>query len=246
MSDIVKVDSAAMAYVPRNHDHAWRQAEIIAASRLYGLSGPEQAYVVLMTGADLGLSQSQALRGVKIIDGQPSPSADTLQAVCMVSHACEYFREIETTSEQSTWETKRRGNPPVRSTFTLGQAKAAGLLDRGPKSNWAKYPERMLKARAKAYLARDVYPDLTLGLYTPEELNSEDAVTVTVEPQIPDTPIEVVPTEIVDDWQSRVRAAYVEHGRSYALQIAKDHAASSPEHRDEAIALIGDLDKESK
>jgi hypothetical protein len=33
----------------------------------------------------------------------------------------------------------------------------------------------MLMARAKAFLARDVFPDVTLGLYTPEELLGDGA-----------------------------------------------------------------------
>jgi hypothetical protein len=238
---LAKIETALSPYTPRTHEHAWRQAEIVAASRLYGLGSPEAAYVVLMTGNDLGLSQSQALRGVKIIDGQPSPSADTLHAVVISSPLCEYFREVETTSKQSTWETKRRGNPVVRSTFTIEQAEQAGLLSRGPKSNWAKYPERMLKARAKAYLARDVYPDLTLGLYTPEELGATPVeVEVTQVDVIPDTPIGMVPTD-PEPWQQRMRDA---GDVRLATQIGKDAYEASdrdPAVRSEAIGIINEM-----
>jgi len=155
-------------YAPSDHASAIQQAKIVAESGAYGITGPADAYVRLMTGHDLGLSPSQSLRAVSVINGRPSVSADALVAVCKGSPVCEYFRHVETTHDASTWETKRVGDPPERYTFSFADAEAAGLTTSG--GNWSKYPGRMLRARAKAFLARDVYPDLTLGLYTPEEL----------------------------------------------------------------------------
>jgi hypothetical protein len=39
------------------------------------------------------------------------------------------------------------------------------------KDNWRKQPGTMLRHRAAAALAREVYPDVTLGLYTPDEIS---------------------------------------------------------------------------
>lgn len=160
------------AYTPATHDDAWRLAEIVAESRLYGIPSAAAAYIILMTGADLGLSQSQALKGIRIFRGVPCPSADTLVAVVMVHRVCDYFREIRTTDTESTWEAKRHGSPARRYTFSIAQAERAGLL--GKNTPWASYPDRMLRARAKAFLARDVFPDVTLGLQTQEEQWGED------------------------------------------------------------------------
>lgn len=172
-------------YSPATFDDAWRLAKIVTSARFApGISSPEQAILVLALGQDLGLSPMQSIRGIHIIEGRPCPSADCLVACVLRSGLAEYFSEVETTDTSSTWETKRRGEPKARRyTFSLEDAKRAGLTNRGKdpsQNNWNKYPRRMLAARAKAFLVRDVYPDLTLGLYTPDEIG-EQPVQVTSE-----------------------------------------------------------------
>jgi len=159
---------AADPYAPDTFDRAMVVAENIAKSRLFGITSREAAFVILATGHELGLSPMQSLRGIHIIEGKPSPSADMLAAIVLKSGMAEYFREVQTTDTESTWETCRRGDKRVTYTFTMADAKRANLIKNG--GNWEKHPKRMLKARAKAFLARDVYPDLLLGLYIEDEL----------------------------------------------------------------------------
>ena len=173
MSDLVKVggtQTEISPYAPRSFEGAWEMAQIVAKSRLApSIATPEAAFVVMALGADMGMSLSQSLRGIQIIDGKACPTADCLVACVLTSGKAEYFTEVETTPDHSTWETRRKGeSKPRRSTFTIQEAQAAGLVRAG--SGWQKFPQRMLKARAKAFLVRDVYPDLALGLYTPEEI----------------------------------------------------------------------------
>lgn len=174
-------------YSPGSFQDAWRLAQVVVKSRLApGIESADQAFVVLATGHELGLSPMQSLRGIHNIKGRPCPSADTLVAVCLASGKADYFREVSNDGDASTWETRRSGGKPARYTFTIADAQAAELL-RG-NGNWKKYPKRMLAARAKAFLARDVYPDLVLGLYTPEEITDGkvapevEPITVTREP----------------------------------------------------------------
>lgn len=62
---------------------------------------------------------------------------------------------------------RRTGEEVGRSSFTLAEAERAELLNRpGP---WRTYPERMLWARASAYVVRDFAPDVALGLQTIDE-----------------------------------------------------------------------------
>lgn len=168
-------------YTPDSYPRAMEVASAIAKSRLFGITSPEAAFVVLATGHELGLSPMQSLRGIHIIEGRPSPSADAIAAIIIRSGLAEYFREVTTTATESTWETKRKGEPRRTCTFTLDAAKMAGLIK--PNGNWQKYPGRMLAARAKAFLGRDVYPDLLLGLLTSEELTSGGSA------EIPETEI---------------------------------------------------------
>lgn len=180
-------------------------ARMAAASKLFNVT-PEQALMLMMTGRDLGFSYAQSVRMFHVINGKPSLSADSMVAVCL-SHkdVCEYFISISTDEKQSTWETKRVGSPTAqRYTFTLKEAEAAGLLKKNP--TWAAYPGRMLRARAKAFLARDVYPELLAGLA--EEQEAYEAIRVPAEHvapsvvQVPDAP----PTP-ADEFQQDIDAA---------------------------------------
>jgi hypothetical protein len=235
---------AANPYSATNREEAKSQAEIIAASGLYGIESKEEAYVILMTGKDLGLSESQALRGIRVWRGVPCLSADLFHAIVLRSPQCEYLREVSTDATQSTWETKRKGEPPTRETFTMEDAKRAGLL--GKKTPWETYPGRMMKARAKAFLSRDVYPDVTFGLYTQDEMSGGE-----VEPSVQPVPVERVedlPTELSepidpDPWQDRMRRALEAGDRRLATQIGMDAWNAADKDMDvkaEALAILGE------
>lgn len=124
---------------------------------------PEDVMAIVLAGAELGLAPMTAIRGIHLIQGKMSLSADLMGALCQRSSACEYLTLIESTSTIATYETKRRGAPaPVRMSFTIDQARVAGVL---ANPTWQKYPEAMLRARCLAVICRAVYPDLCLGLY---------------------------------------------------------------------------------
>jgi len=111
-----------------------------------------------------------------------------------------FFRCVESTDERAAYSTQRKGDPePTTLTFTLAQAKQAGLVQAG--GNWAKYPAAMLRARASSALARDVYPDLLLGCYEEDE-GQEIAGPRELEPLprtvAPVTPIRAAKGEVVD------------------------------------------------
>lgn len=193
--------STALAPIePTNMNELQVFAKTAAASGFYGAKNPEQALMIAMSGRDLGLSYTQALRAFHVINGRPAMSADGMVAVCLGhGDVCEYFVTVETSAERCTVETKRRGSPqPQRLTFTLAEAKAAGLSG----GNWAKFPAAMLRARAKSALARDVYPDLLMGLYDPDEVGTTDTVVVQEAPirvrQSVSGPAEVIDAEIVE------------------------------------------------
>ena len=130
---------------------------------------PAAAAAIIHYGRTLGLDVWQSFRGIHIIQGQPSPNAGLMHALCVASEACEYFVPREQSPERVTWATKRRGSPDETiAEYTAAEAKRAGLTG----GNWAKYPTDMLNARCKARLARLVYPDVCGGMYIPDELES--------------------------------------------------------------------------
>lgn len=163
------------AYTPTNFDQALRIAESFAKSgMLAGFATKEQVLLVMAVGAELGIPATTALRSIHIISGKPVMSADLMAARVLASPACEYFRCVDSTDESATYETKRRGNPPTKQTFTAADAKRAGLMKSG--SNHEKYPRVMLRHRASAELARLVYPDVILGLYVEGEITESRTV----------------------------------------------------------------------
>ena len=97
--------------------------------------------------------------------GKPTLSADGMVAAVLARGVCEYFRPVEVTETSATWETQRKGNEPVRYTFTMSDAERAGIVS----DMYRRHPKRMLSARCKAYLARDVYPEVLMGLITDDE-----------------------------------------------------------------------------
>lgn len=158
----------SMQLEPRSIDDAWRLAQRMFESRLFSAYGTTSAVLsTIMAGREIGLQAMASLRAFHIIEGRPTLSAGIIQAMVIKSEQCEYFRCTERTNERATFETKRRDNPPMALTFTLEDAKMAGVVKQG--SGWTKNPADMLVARAATKLARLVYPDICSGLYAPEE-----------------------------------------------------------------------------
>jgi hypothetical protein len=105
------------------------------------------------------------------------------------SGKAEFFELVELSTAKVTYETKRKGaRKEVAVSWTMEDAARAGLVTKGPggsyhgvsrsgkPSNWDKYPRAMLRHRAATELARAVYPDVTAGLYTPDEINDGSSV----------------------------------------------------------------------
>lgn len=154
-----------------------------SASGFFGHMSPEQALVIAMAGRDLGFSYTQALRAFHVLKGKPTLSADGMVAAVLARGICEYFRPVEVTETSATWETRRAGNEPVRYTFTMIDAERAGIVS----DMYRKHPKRMLSARCKAYLARDVYPEVLMGLITDDEAHEIERRNVVLQPTLQPT-----------------------------------------------------------
>jgi hypothetical protein len=213
-------DDKITALVPRTIAETKDMARTFAASNLLPpeYRGKEpNVFVAIVAGGELGLAPMAAIRLVNVINGKSILSADGMVGVVLGSGLAEYFIPISQDTASVTWETKRRGAPqPTRATWTLDDAKRAGLDG----SNWKKYPRAMLNARCKAELARLVYPDVLAGCYELSEgeeiersgrvvesqrrgkhddvQDAEIVSTETVPPAAPKEP--TVEMEVSDDW----------------------------------------------
>lgn len=170
---------------PTTVDEARIVARDAASSGLFAVRRPEEALVILLTGRELGLGAMASLRGIYVVSGRPVLSADLMVAAVRRSGLCRSWRTVESTPERCTVETLRVGEEhPASKTWTSADARRAGL---GGKGVWQQYPAQMLRHRCAADLAREVYPDVILGLYTPEEMDAAEAL-----------PAESVPVERVE------------------------------------------------
>lgn len=157
------------AYEPKNFEQALAISTHLAKSGLLGaLNSPEKVLMVMMTAAELGVPTTAALRGIHVIEGKVSLSADLKVGLCLRrKDRCVYFKCVETTDQQATYETLQAGAAePHRHTFSIQDAQKAGLLD---KDNWRKRPKTMLRHRCSSELATMCYPDIVQGLLTEDE-----------------------------------------------------------------------------
>jgi hypothetical protein len=154
------------------------QAKAVAAdlfaSRMFSAYGNAPAVLsTIMAGRELGFQTMASLRAFHIIDGKPALAAGAIHSLVLTSGKAKYFRCTERTATKVTFETQRGDDPPMALTFTIEEARQAWPKDEKAwlASGWGKNPADMLVARALTKLARLVYPDITHGLYAPEELS---------------------------------------------------------------------------
>lgn len=145
---------------------------------------PADCALAMMYGSELGVTPMAALQNICVINGKPAVYGDLLLALCMAKPICVYVKEkIEGEGDEmvATCETLRRGyeSPTVR-TFSMADAKAAGLLQKdGP---WRQYTARMLAMRARGFALRDAFPDVLRGVISAEEAQDYQTITVPPEP----------------------------------------------------------------
>lgn len=165
-------DNFVTRYEPRDFNELGRLAQAVVRSGLApsSVKKPEDALIILMSGAELGLTAMQSLRSIHVIQGRPTLSADLMVALVRRSPLCEYFKLLELNNRRCVYEAKRVDGDPVRYEFTWEDAQRAGLTSR---DMWKKYPKNMLRARCASALARAEYPELMVGIYDPDELAPE-------------------------------------------------------------------------
>lgn len=146
---------------PSNFKELLELCEHHAKSGFFGTITASQVLVLALAGRDLGFSYSQAIRAFHLIKGRPCLTADAMVGVCIRSPKCEYFSAVEQSDDRAIWRAKRVGCDEMRYEFSISDAQKAGLL---ASDMYRRHPRRMLSARAKAFLARDVFPELLMGL----------------------------------------------------------------------------------
>lgn len=167
------------AIVPSTFAEARELSEYLGKSGLLPAAmkgSPANIFAIVAAGAELGIPPMAATRMFYVDErtGIPKLYSEALGAIVASRRdVIEHLIPIEQAAEVATWEIKRRGQAPVRRTWTADMARKAGLIkpDSDKSSGWlgspwCKYPHRMLSARARQECIRDVAPDLIGGIQT--------------------------------------------------------------------------------
>ena len=139
--------STAIALTSQPLSEQWKYAQALAQAGLLPKQyrdSPGDVLLAIAYADALSLPVAQIFTGIHVIEGRPSMSAELMGA--LVRRAGHRIRMSgDATSARA--EIVRRDDPDYtyRSTFTLDDAKQAGLLN---KDVWKKYPAAMLLARA--------------------------------------------------------------------------------------------------
>jgi hypothetical protein len=144
---------------------------------------PEACLLAIQHGAEIGLSPMQSLQSIAVVNGRPTIYGDAALAVCLASPVCEWVTESvdgDGATMTATCSAQRRGYPaPIVSTFSVADAKAAGLW--GKSGPWSQYPKRMLAMRARGFALRNAFADVLRGLVTAEEAGDYQIDTVSID-----------------------------------------------------------------
>lgn len=155
---------------PQNFDQALTFSKYLAQSDMVpkDFKGkPENCLIAMQWGYELGMKPLQAIQNIAVINGRPALWGDSVIAIVRGSPLCEYVAESDD-GTTATCRVKRRGEPEQVRTFSMEDAKAAGLS--GKQGPWSQYPKRMRQMRARAFALRDVFPDVLRGMPVAEEV----------------------------------------------------------------------------
>lgn len=161
-------------FAPDKAEHYQKLAMMLAKTDLVPptyKNKPMELFIAMAHGYALGLTVEQSIQDIVVINGKPTVYGDTLLGI--VKAQPDFVDILEEPIIENDTVTgfictvRRRGQSDVVRTFTLDLARKARLLSR---QIWQQYPERMLQMRARAYAARDAFPDALKGIKSYEEV----------------------------------------------------------------------------
>lgn len=129
---------------------------------------PDDCTAVILYGSEIGMSAVQSLQNIFVVRGRPAMYSRTMVAVVLA--AGHHMAEVEASSTSVTW-VGRRGDTGVEftSTWTIDRARQAGFTSN---KLYESMPVEMLRAKAQAEVARNLAPDVLLGMpHSKEELD---------------------------------------------------------------------------
>ncbi len=165
----------AALMLPDTFDAAWRMAQVFASSELVPKHFRGRAGDILVAwqkGAELGLSPMVSLEGICVIHGKTALWGIVAKALIVGHKDCRgvtltFSGEYGTDDYEASYTIKRANRDEVTRSFTVAQAKRAGLWG---KDTYKTYGDDMLAWKAFHRAASDQFADALCGLHTAEDL----------------------------------------------------------------------------
>lgn len=244
MTDLT-INAPSFSLAPKSLDEALKFADVLAKSSIVPKDfngNPGNILVAIQWGMELGLQPMQAMQNIAVINGRPSLWGDAVIALVRGSPLCESIIE-SIDGDVATCRVKRRGEPEQSRSFSMADAKAAGLS--GKSGPWTQYPKRMLQMRARAFALRDVFPDVLRGMPIAEEVMDmgERDVTpsqprVQVEPESLPAYTDAQLAENLPKWQAAIDASRTSPAHIIANICSKYVISAEQIEKIEAMAPI--------
>jgi hypothetical protein len=176
------------ALEPRDLASARELAEMIHKDGMYPSPDGEvpsigSVMMRLMAGRQLGLSAAIAMQQVHDIRGRLGLSAALKRALVMRHPSVERAEFTAISNTSATYVVRRKGGADRAFTFSIEDAKTAGLFKKD--GAYEKYPRRMMVARASSEAIDTECPDITLGFDTLETMIDDVRTETPAPPAVP-------------------------------------------------------------
>lgn len=252
-----------MVIRPQTFGELMQFAEMAAKSGMVPkdyIGKPENIFLAVQMGSELGLAPMQSLANIAIVNGRASVWGDALPGLCRQSGVCQSIREWTEGDDDNMvayCEAIRVGSAPVVQSFSVADAKRANLWKTEPKTKrqgrdgsyevdsgpWYSYPKRMLQMRARGFALRDAFPDVLRGLISAEEARDippDDfkGTTINAEPMAAGQQInDAIPERVMDAAPRRTIRQWLDLWKTQVVD-----ALASPTPQADVDAIFGSAD----
>jgi len=180
--------STGWALDPSDATEAFKMAKYIGSSGLCPkdfANEPQKILVAAAMGAKLGLDVFASMAGIAVINGRPSIWGDVMRSLILAHPHCTDLQETfegEGDTLTAVCIITRKDMSPYKATFSVQDAKDAGLWGR---NTWKNFSKDMLVNRAFGRAARRRFADALNGFHVAEELKDAEIVAKPVVDEAP-------------------------------------------------------------
>lgn len=186
---------------------AYQMAKGLSESTLVPMQfqkNPANCLIALEQSNRLGISPMAVMQNLYIVQGRPSFSSSFI--IALINSSKKYDMELQFDEEEKdgkpyacTCWTELNGRRVSGIKITMDMADNEGWLKKNG-SKWQTIPQVMLRYRAASFFARMNCPELSIGLYSKEELDdmTKKSATASLNSILADDEPEVYVGEVVE------------------------------------------------